>query len=301
MPVLTELDLNAPIENYCLTIVGRCRNNGFGCGEKNVPNKISPNYGHPDFISDQFSQIITQSVRDVFQEKMKVVSSQKERFSPHLFKIIEKTHFENLLPFAPNRATMPYQEANDIFIEYAEEFHRLGQATERIDTRMNGLEQDVHYQLDTTYTHFMRGLDEVKEYGAETRHLVESQKKYIQMECDEAIEDALDEMEKYIRECDKRFTYIDNVISDSMYYTMDIHTRCDHLAQEIKGVIQDIKDIQVLTTKRMNQLETKIAGQISNTFTTIFILLGFFLVIQYVLSVNPVSKIPSVFPLLPGA
>ena len=84
MPVLTELDLNAPIEDYCLTIANRCRN-GRGCGEKNLPNGVSQVYGNPDFNSDQSSKTIPQRVRDVFQEKMKVVSSQKERFSPHLF------------------------------------------------------------------------------------------------------------------------------------------------------------------------------------------------------------------------
>jgi hypothetical protein len=293
MPVLTELDLNAPIEDYCLTITRRFKKEGSTFG-RNHPS-IGTNFGFDSTV------LLPPHIINLFQEKMKVVSSQKERFSPHLFKIIEKTHFENLLPFSESCVSMPRQEATDIFIEYAEEFHRLGETTERIETKIQELKEDIYFQVDTTYAEFMRALDEVKEYGTETRHLLYNQKKFIQKEFDEAVEDTLDGMEDYIRKYDNRFTYIDKVFSDSMYSTMEINTKCNNLAQDMNELRHELKDIQVLTTKRINQLETKIARQISNTIITNFILLGLFFVIQFVLSVNPVTKTPGAFPLLPGA
>jgi len=305
MPVLTELDLNAPIEDYVITIIKLFAKHG--CFYSNNPGYGLLELGsgrnfwcHPT-TNEYLQELIPQKCITDFQEKMKIVSSQKERFPQHIFKILEKTYFEYLQPFDTEQVLMPRQEATGVFIEYAEEFHRLGETTERIETKIQDLKEDIYFQVDTTYAEFMRALDEVKEYGAETRYVLYNQQKFIQKEFDEAVEDALDGMEEYTRKCDKRFEYIDKAFSDSIYSIMELDTKSNHLAQDISELTQELKDIQVLTTKRINQLETKIARQISNTITTSLILLGFFFVIQYILSINPVTKIPNAFPLLPGA
>jgi uncharacterized coiled-coil protein SlyX len=295
MSVLTQLDLNATIEDYCVTILERSR---YGKGAPAKGLKYSDNQSH---LSGRSVVIIPQTVLDTFQEKMNIITSQKQRFSPHLFTILEKTHFENLLPYS-GVGHMSRQEATDVFISYAEELHHFEEANKEIVEKIKGFEEDNHKHINNSYNYFTECFAELKSYCAETRKLIENHKKSFHKELDDAVEDALDGTEEYMRGCDKRFLYIDRVISDFMKRTIELECRCDDLEKTIFEINQDIKDIQVGVIKRMNHLETKLANQMTHSNITCYIVVIIFFVIQYILSVNVIVKTSNNmnYQMLPG-
>ena len=162
MPVLTELDLNASCEDYCNTLLSR--RNRYSGWSGNVPVIVKGVECEPATYWLSPNRPIPQGVLDKFEEKKKIVCSQKERFSPNLFKILEKTHFENLLPYLeePYMSLMPRKESTDIFIAYAEEFHRLEQSNKEIVLKLEYLQQSIRSNIDIVNSNFKIYFEELK-------------------------------------------------------------------------------------------------------------------------------------------
>lgn len=271
MPVLTELDLNASCEDYCVTILERRRRNHEGYPDSGIgySNTCTHFDGRPVVI-------IPQEVMDKFEEKMKIVSSQKERFSPKLFKILEKTHFENLLPYNEglNLTLMPRKEATDIFIAYAEEFHRLEQSNQGILLKLEDLQEYIHSNIDIVNRNF----EDLKRDYSKTQHILENHKRHI----DELFV-GYDLLQDHIVGCNNRN-----------------EKRHEYLEQIICKLNQDIKDIEVNAIKQTNHLETKLKNQISNSNTRFYIIIIVLFIIHYILSMKFVVYDTVQYPMLPG-
>lgn len=200
----------------------------------------------------------------VFQDKMKIVESQKERFSPYLFGILEKTHFENLLPFNANIVAMPRQEATDIFIAYAEELHRLHQSNIQLCDNIRNVEQLIHRDQEYVVEYIMK------------------------------------EFEKCTHNINKRISHIDRIITNHLQSLIQLETRCDELQNILCVVNQEIKDTQIDTTKRMNYLETELNNKDKYSNIKYFAILLVVVAVQYILSKNIFSQPESTFPMLPS-
>lgn len=290
MPVLTDLDLNAPFEDYEITMLERHKKYGTNY------NNSCPASG---VIRSGDSAHIPLLLA-VFQDKMKIVHSQKQRFSSQLFSILEKTHFENLLPFEVTRSTMPRKEATDIFIAYAEELHALDHSNNEVCDKIRNIEQDIHHQLNSVYTNFINGIEEIKSYSVETRNLIENQKKTFHKDLDCSVDNIMDEIDKYKNNNNKRFLYIDQVITTEMQTTIDLEMKYDELNNRICLLNQEIKDIQIVSTKRMNHIEVEFKNKIIYSNISCCMILILFAMIHYVLSKN-ISSQPNIqYPALPS-
>ena len=290
MSTLTELDLNAPFDDYLMTMIRRYKQDGTNSNSSCPANGV-PNAGD--------NSVYIPPLLTVFQDKIKIVHSQKERFSPQLFSILEKIHFENLLPFEVTRSTMSRKEATDILIAYAEEFHRLEQSNQEVRENIRNVEKDIYHQLNAVYTNFINGIEEIKTYSVETRNIIEKQKETFHKDLNLAVDDIMDEIDNYKNNNNKRFLYIDQVITSEMHSLVDIEMKYDELKDRICLLNQEIKDIQMIATKRMNQLEVKLTNQIIYSNISCSMILLLFVVIHYVLS-NNISSQPIIqYPLLP--
>jgi len=275
MPVLKELDLNATCEDYCVTILERRRNHGKGYPDSGIgySNTCTHFDGRP-YVT------IPQEVMDKFEEKMKIVSSQKERFAPNLFKILEKTHFENLLPYHEGSYTtlLPRKEATDIFIAYAEEFHRLEQSNQDILLKLEDLQEHIHNNIDISNRNFTTNFEELKRDYYKTHHILENYKRHI----DELFV-GYDGLQDHIVDCNNRN-----------------EKRYEYLEQIISKLNQDIKDIEVHAIKQTNHLETKLKNQISSSNTRFYIIIIILYIIHYILSMKYVVYDTVQYPMLPG-
>jgi hypothetical protein len=274
IPVLTELDLNASCQDYCNTLMQRFKRyhstTHVACGLELMRDADSR---YTDILRP-----IPQEVLDKFEENKKIVCSQKERFSPNLFKILEKTHFENLLPYDDRFTYMPRKEATDIFIAYAEEFHRLEQSNKEFVLKVEYLQQSIHSNIDIVNNNFTMNFEELKRDYSKKQAILENHK----------------------RELDELFVGFDDLQHHIIEYNQHYDKRCEYLEQIISKLNQDIKDIEVFFIKQTNHMENKLKDQIITSNIRVYVIIIVLFMIQYILSIKFVVNDSIQYPMLPG-